>query len=303
MSDFAHDNFESYPVGASLGSFGGYIKRGFGFGSIVSGGWNGSARALTLDDGVGISAIMAPVKSVSLGAYFLAGPGFTRQGAHIFQAINQDSLLGDIIIGDITIEQNGTISAYSSTGTLLCNTGKPGTGTGSDYVPSGKPPFFLFQDEWVYLIITLSFDSWLDVGIPRLTNDFQITVNNVLICRGDEKTHLAIAALPYPLPNVNQWNVQGVGGGGNKLDNIFVTDEPNFGEPYFPPAKIPVRMTQGVVEFGMIDFPTRMNRVTQLVTEYRLVPTTKYIRATQLVVEVMGKGRAILGDGMKVREI
>lgn len=302
MSTYVHDTFESYALGTPLGSFGGYDKIGFGGGSIVSGGWN-SSKALNTDQGVGISGIIPPIKSVSLGGYFFPGILFNFEQAVLFQARNQDTGLGSRILISVATEINGSLSMYSIDNTILCNTGSPGVGIGSSLSPFSIPPFFLRSREWIYIIITFNIGSWFDSGIERLTVGGSIAVNKTLYNQGTHNTPVGVAALPYPLPFTNQWNTEGLGGNAHKIDNLFINDTGDFGEEFFPIDKIPTRVSQVVTEYGQRLKTPRTNRVSQLAVEEMDKPSNRFTRVSQLVVEIMGRGNIVSGDGMKVREI
>lgn len=303
MSTYAHDNFESYSIGQTL-PFGPFDKTGFGNGRIISDGWNGSSNALNLDQGVGLGTTLpGPSKNLNLGCYCIAGILFNFEQAAVFQCRNFAPLVGSRIICTCTVEIDGSISLYSIDDILMSNTGSPGVGVGSTLVPYSIAPFFVSSNEWFYLNLSFNFDAWLDGTIFRLTCGGTISINNTLYNTGAQKSTIAVAALPLPLAMTNQWNCEGFSGNGNKLDNIFVTDSGGFGEPYFPPDQIPVRTSQLSVEYGAINFPNRVIRNSQNVVEVHSHPRDRFIRASQLVVEVMGKGSAIVSDGMKVREI
>lgn len=305
MSIFAHDNFESYPLGTLLSELVGYDKNGFGDGIIVAGGWNGSSKALQLDQGVGIGTTLGgPVPGISFAAYLWGGPSFQFEQSSIFEGHNFKSGAGSRILELASVEADGTISLYAGDGVLLCNTAAPGQGTGATYVSNGLPPFFLSAQEWIYVQISLSFGTWFDgMGTARLQVGGIISINERLYCQGGRNTPIGIADLPLGVPNCNQWNSEGINGNANKMDNLYVSDSGGYGEPA-DPTTISILSSQNVVEMARSRFDPYVI-VSQAAVETSSHPETFFIRTSQLVVEVMGKSASggQVFDGMKVREI
>ena len=301
MSIFAHDTFESYAVGTKISSIPTYIKSGFGDGTIVAGGWN-SNNALRLDADVGIGQRIVPIKGIDFAAYLFAGNTFQSEKEQIFQCINTDGGSQNQIIAFASVESNGAISVYAADGSIMCTTGLPGNNFGSTYVPFNLDPFYVVQNNWFYLLLSFQFGTWLDGSSIKLTCGCNVFVNGTEYNTGSIFSQVIVGSLPTPLPVVNAWNSQGIGGIGTLMDNLYVSDVGGYGEPFFPPDKIPVRVSQTVVEYAAGNLARKI-RASQLVTEVILQPDIRRIRASQLVVEVMGKGTAIASDGMKVREI